>query len=132
MSQENVEIASRAIAALSETGEPAWDLYTPDLVFTTRGDLGKAETFHGHDGLARALDGFREVWGNDIKAEVLEVRGSGDACVAILRFRLRGMQSGVDVEVDESWAMWVVEGKIGRMEQYGTTREALKAVGLAE
>jgi ketosteroid isomerase-like protein len=132
MSQENVEIASRAIAALSELGEPAWDLYAPDLVFRTRGDFGDAQTFHGHDGLARALDGFREVWGDDIKADLLEVLGSGDACVVVLRFRLRGVQSGVDIEVDESWAMWLVDGRISRMEQYGATPEALKAVGLVE
>ena len=132
MSQENVDLARRAVAALSESGEPAWDLYTPDLVFRTRGDLSTPETFHGHDGLARALAGFREVWGEDIKAEVIDVLGSGGACVAVLRFALRGVQSGVDLEVDESWAMWVVDGKISRIEQYGTTGEALKAVGLEE
>jgi hypothetical protein len=77
-----------------------------------------------------SLAGFREVWGDDIKADVVEVLGEGDACVAVLRFQLRGVQSGIEVAVAESWAMWVVDGRIGRMEQYGTTAEALEAVGL--
>jgi ketosteroid isomerase-like protein len=132
MSQENVELARRAVDVFSRSGEPAWELYAADLEFTPRGDFGAAEAVHGHDGLARALAGFREVWGDGMKAEVLEVLGSGDVLVVVLRFHLRGARSGVALDVDESWAMWVRDGKISRVEQYGTTPEALKAAGLAE
>ena len=132
MSQENVEIVRGAAEIFTETGTVAWDLYAPDVVFKSRGDFGTGETFHGHEGLRRALAGFREVWGNGIRATVLEVLGSGDALVVVLRFQLRGVQSGIELDVDESWAMWTHDGKIRRMEQYGTTPEALKAVGLEE
>ena len=38
MSQENVEIVRRALDRFSGTGEPVWDLYDADLVWTTRPD----------------------------------------------------------------------------------------------
>jgi ketosteroid isomerase-like protein len=132
VSQENVDLVHRAVEIFNETGSPAWDLYADDVVFRSRGDLTTAETFHGHDGLRHAQAGFREVWGDRIKAEVVEILGSSDALVVVLRFQLRGAQSGVEIAVDESWAMWIRDGKITRVEQYGYTPQALKAVGLEE
>jgi hypothetical protein len=46
-------------------------------------------------------------------------------------FQLCG-HSGVELEVDQAWAYWMREGKIRRIEQYGSKREALDAAGLSE
>jgi hypothetical protein len=51
MSQENVEIVHRALAHLNETGEPAWTLDDPDLVWTSRPDGPAHFTYLGLDGL---------------------------------------------------------------------------------
>ena len=38
MSTENIAIVDRAIRHLNDTGEPDWQLYDPELVWTTRRD----------------------------------------------------------------------------------------------
>jgi len=84
MSQENVEVLIRAIDHLNETGEPEWDLYDSELVWTTRADGPANITYRGLDGLRRGNDSLREVWA-EIRAEVLEVVEIDDPTVAVLR-----------------------------------------------
>jgi ketosteroid isomerase-like protein len=130
MSQENVEILRRAIGCLNETGEPDWDLYDPDLVWTTRGDGPAHNTYRGIDGLRRGTASLREVWA-EFNAEILEVIDAEDAVVSVLRWRLRA-QSGIELEVVEGWVTWVRDGRIVRIEQHPGKPEALEAAGLSE
>ena len=71
MSQENVEIVRRALDRFSETGEPDWDLYDADLVWTTRPDGPAQYSYHGLDGLRSGLGEMREAWA-EIRGETLE------------------------------------------------------------
>lgn len=130
MSDQNVALVEQALRHLNETGEPAWELYSPELTFRTRGELGGSETFHGRDGLQRGLALFREVWGQGITLELLETLGEGDVIVVVVRAHLRGTGSGVEVQAEESWATWFRDGLIVRIEQYGTKAEAVRAAGL--
>ena len=50
--------------------------------------------------------------------------------VAVGRFRLKA-HSGVELEVEESWAYWLTDGLVRRLEQHGTKEAALAATGLA-
>ena len=129
MSREDVEIARRAIGHLNETGEPDWDLYDADLVWTTRGDVGH-NTYRGIEGLRRGTASVREVWA-DFNAEIMEAIDTEDAVVLVLKWRLRA-QSGVELEVVEGWTSWIRGGKITRIEQHGSKDQALKAAGLRE
>jgi ketosteroid isomerase-like protein len=130
MSQENVEIVRRAVDRLSETGEPDWGLYDPDLVWTTRPDGPAHYTYRGLDGLRRGNESLREAWA-ELRGEILETVGSGDAVVSLIRWHLRG-HSGVELEVVEGWATWIRDGKITRIEQHASKKEALEAAGLRE
>jgi ketosteroid isomerase-like protein len=130
MSQENVELLRRAIDHLNETGEPDWDLYDPDLVWTTRADGPAHNTYRGIDGLRRGTESLREVWAH-FRAEILEVIDVADTVVSVLRWRLRA-QSGVELEVVEGWVTRIREGRISRIEQHAGKREALEAAGLSE
>jgi len=132
MPADNAQVLGDAVAHLNATGGFAWDLYAPDVVFRTRPELEGSNTFRGHAGLTQALAGFTEIWGESIRLEIVEVIGSGDALVVVIRVRVRGEGSGVELQVLESWATWMAGGRIQRIEQYGTTPEALAAVGLAE
>ena len=76
MSQENVEIVRRAIDRLSETGEPDWDLYDADLVWTSRPDGPAHHTRRGLDGLRSGIESLREAWA-EIRGETLGNRRSG-------------------------------------------------------
>src|SRR6186997_325281 len=102
MSQENVEIVRRAVDRLSEAGEPDWELYAPDLVWTTRRDGPAHYTYRGLDGLRRGNESLREVWA-ELRGEILEIIDVDDTVVSVIRWRVRG-HSGVELEVVEGWA----------------------------
>ena len=87
-------------------------------------------TYRGLDGLRRGNDSLREVWA-EISGEILEITGSSDRVVSVIRWRLRG-QSGVELEAVEGWATWLRDGRISRIEQHGTKQKALQATGLSE
>lgn len=116
----------RAIDHFAETGDFLWELYAEDMVFVTRGELAGRTEYHGHDGYRRALAEFSESW-TEIKPRVTDVTElAPDRFVTTLRFDLRG-HSGVELEVDEYWAVWVRDGKFARIEQHGARDEALAA-----
>ena len=131
MSLENAEVVRRVIAHVSETGEAGpLELYDPSVTFTTRGDLGGAETFTGHQGMSDAVERFAEVW-DRTEAHIVELTEGDDVVVAVVRIELRS-RAGVDVEVEEAWAYWLREGRLVRIEQHGSTEAALEAAGLSE
>jgi ketosteroid isomerase-like protein len=130
MSQENVEILRRAISHLNETGEPDWDLYDPEVVWTTRGDGPAHNTYRGIEGMRRGTASLRAVWA-EFNAEILEVVDTEDAIVCVLRWRLRS-QSGVELEEVEGWITRIRNGRISRIEQHPGKLEALEAAGLRE
>jgi ketosteroid isomerase-like protein len=127
---QNVEILRRAIDHLNETGEPDWDLYDPGLVWTTRPDGPAHITRQGLEGLREGIESLREAW-SQMRLEIVEVIGGGDTVVVVLREHLQA-NSGVQLEVTEGWANWIRDGRIVRIEQYGSKEAALKAAGLSE
>jgi ketosteroid isomerase-like protein len=131
MSRENVEIVQRTTDYFNDTGAPGpMELYDPELIFTTRGDVGGAETYKGHRGLVDATASFGEIW-TQVTAHIIELLGTTDVVVSVIRFHLRS-QAGVDLEVVEAWAYWLRGGKIHRIEQHPTRESALEATGLSE
>jgi ketosteroid isomerase-like protein len=129
--RDNIEVIQRAVDHVNETGVPAWDLIDPEITFTTRGELASRTTFTGHEGFEEALSQASEVW-DAIRWEIQEIIGTNDAFVVALRFHLRGKGSGIELEVEEAWSMWMRDGRILRVEQWGTRAEALEAAGLEE
>jgi ketosteroid isomerase-like protein len=130
MSQENVEIVRRAIDHLNKTGEPDWDLYDADLVWTTRPDGPAHFTYRGLDGLRRGSRSMRQVWA-ELQGEIVETIEAGDVVVSVIRWNLRS-QSGVALDEIEGWVTWIRDGKITRIEQHADKAEALEAAGLSE
>jgi ketosteroid isomerase-like protein len=129
MSQEDVEVVRRAVESFSRWAL-AWECFDPEVEYTTQPDAPMHTTYKGLDGLARSMESLREAW-ETIETEAREFIGTGDVIVALLHFHLRG-HSGVELEIDQGWAYWMREGKIRRIEQYGSKQEALEAAGLRE
>src|SRR3954454_21113905 len=130
MSQHNVEVIRRVIASFNDTGAAGPpDLYHPQVIFTTRGELGGGETFTGPEGITRAVAMFGEVWAKTT-AHVVDLIDGDDKVVAVLRMELRS-HAGVDLEVKEAWAYWLRDGEIVRVEQHGNRENALDAAGLS-
>jgi hypothetical protein len=57
--------------------------------------------------------------------------GLSDANAVVIRAHVRGAQSGIELAVEETWATWVRDGEIARIEQYGAREDALRAAGLS-
>ncbi len=130
MSPGNVELIQRVFDHWNATGELPWDAYDSKATFTMRGELAGRETVTGRADVERALASFSDAW-ERITAEVVEVVDLGDAAVAVIRFHNRS-RSGIEIEAEEGWAYWMRDGKIRRVEQWGTKQEALDAVRLRE
>ena len=129
MPPTNADVLRRALDHFSETGAPLLELYDPEIVFVTRSELGHS-TYEGLDGLQRVIRSFREVWGDSTRGEILEVVDGGDVLVLLIRFQIRGVTSGAELTADEGWACWMRDGRIARIEQYGSKAQALEAAEL--
>jgi ketosteroid isomerase-like protein len=134
VSQENVEIARRALKA--STSKPpdvavANVLYHRDHAITT--DWGiEGQTFYGARGWAESVAELDAAW-DDWRHEIEDVLDAGeDRVVAMVRLKARGKGSGAPV--DQPWAMvlTVRDGRITATHTFLDRAEALKAVGLEE
>jgi ketosteroid isomerase-like protein len=129
MSRENIEVIRRAIESLNASKiDP--DCYDPEVEYTTQPGSPTYTTYRGVAGLERSLQSVSEAW-TSIRAEAREFIQEDQVIVAVVHFQLRA-HSGVELDVDQGWAWWMRNGKIRRVEQYGTKAEALEAAGLSE
>jgi hypothetical protein len=134
MSQENVEIVSKVIAAFND--------HDADLVASYVGPDTEADwsaSLAPYRGVYRGPDEWREwlrsrweVWG-DARWEPLEWVILGEARVlTVIRLLATGRGSGVDVTATAG-VIWTVHGgKIGRATLFQSKDEALEAAGLSE
>lgn len=133
MSQAKPELRAVAEAAYEALNSGDLDAYlavcADDVEFTSLLAEAEAATFHGHDGV-RAW--WTTVLGkfDDVRWELLDVRGSGDRGVA--HFRIAGTLNGVPLEQPVWQAITLRRGKLSWWVPYRTEREARAAVGLSE
>ena len=135
MSQENVEVVRRAVAAAFVSDPPGHGDVArglePDCVFVSNWGVGEVE----HHGLDEALAGRAEmsrVWASWTQ-EVEQVLDAGDAgVVALLRLRATGSGSAVPVEFPWAIVATLRNGRIATARTVLSQAEALKAVGLEE
>jgi ketosteroid isomerase-like protein len=97
------------------------------MVFVARGELVGRTEYHGFDGVRAAMAEVSESWA-ELKPRVKDVLEVGDdRCLITQGFHLRS-HSGVELEVDEFWAVWMRDGQFARIEQHGGREEALAAL----
>jgi ketosteroid isomerase-like protein len=142
MSQENVEHARQAFAALNDayrTGDPSliqpileayWD---PDVVFEPAGVLpdSSPRPHRGWDGvlhfIGNQMEAFSEGW-----LEADEFIDRGDYLVVPYRFGGRARHTGLPVEFSFVALIALRDGTMIRWEVHRTKAEALEAAGLRE
>jgi ketosteroid isomerase-like protein len=131
MSQENVELAYRAVDAFNRRDLDALLALTDDDVEVFSLLVPMEGGFHGHDGVRRWWESLLDVW-PDYYAEIVDVRDFGDLTVGAVRSRGHG--AGSDVPRDDT--LWQVtrwrRGKCVWWRTFSTRDEALEAVGLSE
>ena len=131
MSQENVEIVRRAIAAYSRTGEPPEGFFDPQIEVWESPELPGELAGTGYHNLARAgealLDSFEE-W----SIEPERFFDLGERILVFVRFRAKGKGSGVPVEAPLAYLYTLRDGKVIEWGLFGDRSKALEAAGLSE
>ena len=92
---------------------------------------GTDSIYRGHAGLRRFWTTFREPW-ESLQVRVDQVRDLGDQIVLLGTFEGHA-RDGMSVQREAAWNFGGYVGDLAlRVDAYGTWKEALEAVGLAE
>jgi ketosteroid isomerase-like protein len=130
VSAETVELVRRSFEALARGDlETFFAAHAPEIVWTTGADEPDPQTYRGAEGMRRFTADSAEAWANrfDDAVNFGEPIDLGDWVVVPWTAMLEGRASGVAVEVHETYAVRVADGRIVRVEEYRTTEEALEA-----
>jgi ketosteroid isomerase-like protein len=133
MSEENVEIARRAVEAFNE-GDVEGSIadLAPEFEYVATGRVPGAEgVYRGPEGWRRFLELF---WGefDEARIEIRDLVASDDHVVWAATFRGRGKQSGVETTWDR-WQVWTLrDGKVVRGQGFTSESDALEVAGLSE
>jgi ketosteroid isomerase-like protein len=135
MSEDNEQRLGRVFELLSEP-KVNWDalceLLDPDIVWEVRSDFPDASVYRGYDGLRRFSDAFDDVV-EQTWYRPLEYIQTGSDVVVPLRWGGRGKGGQTPfAEREETWVLTLRDGRISRVREYATKREALEAVGLRD
>jgi ketosteroid isomerase-like protein len=133
MSRENVEVVRAQYAAVNERDfARAMSCYSDDVELVTQAGDFRAGTFKGREAVGRWFgDWFSSFREN--RFDVEEVTDlPGGVVLLVADYQGRGKASGAAVRGKVVWVYRLREGKIARVEGYGSRAEALEAVGLRD
>ena len=134
MSQENIEVVRRGIAAWSSgDDEAALQDIDPEIVWQLPGIFpGFESEYRGHAGVRRFWKAFREPW-ESIAIEPQEVTELDQGRVLVrFRFHGTGRGSGVKTTLDFALLSTMRNAKVARFQFFADRAEALEAAGLRE
>jgi ketosteroid isomerase-like protein len=127
MSEENVEIVRRAIAAYSREGlDGVLRYYDPEIEWTSTGDYIERATYCGHDGLRRYFGTMEDEF-EDLRIEPVELIDAGEQVLSSVRLTGRGKASGAAVEMMLISVGALRAGLIYRVRNYPDMAEAFEA-----
>jgi ketosteroid isomerase-like protein len=131
MSQQNVEVVKRLIAAIMRRDLDAFmEGATPDVEFVTlMTDL--EGSLHGREGIGTFMDNVHATV-DDPAFSVEDFRDLGDAVLALGRMEGRTRHGGVQIAAPLGAIYDFRDGKAWRMRSYPDHGEALRAAGLSE
>src|SRR6266404_1106999 len=131
MSQENVEIVKRAIAAINQRDVSLYlTLCAPDVeLISPVAPLEGANT--GPEGIRQFFEGVQEAT-SSFCLDAERLQAVGDDRVLVLGQVSIMSQGGIPFAQPFATVYDLVEGKLRRVRVYGDRDEALEAVGLAE
>ncbi len=130
MSKGNVEIIRRSMEYFKRTGEWLWDVIDPEIEIHDN-DVPDGDVFRGHAGWHKWETTFDSAWGL-VSIEPEEyIDAGGDKVVLLHRLAAQG-RDGISLERQDGVVYTLGDGKIVRMDYYGSRAEALEAVGLRE
>jgi ketosteroid isomerase-like protein len=127
MPSSGAEIVQSAFEAFRSGGiEESLPFFHEEFEMTTPvGLAAEPDTYRGHEGVRRWVSSFYEIM-DEISIEPTEVVPGerDDRLAARLRLTARGRASGAEVVQDAATIVTIRDGKIGRIEFFGTFEEA--------
>jgi SnoaL-like domain len=134
MSQENVEVVRRWLAAMSGGAEEIrasiaefWDV---DADYYPVRKFPEARACHGREEISKFLTQFQDAFSRS-GLEIRSVAAVGDDRVlASANLRAEGRGSGINLEGEVHYCYWLRRGRFLRVEDHLTVRGALAALGL--
>ena len=131
VSAQNIEIARTGIDALNRGDieallalcDPGIELM-PSLVGGIEGT-----SFHGREGYREWFEQQNETY-DEVSFELHETRAVGDQVLILYTTRVRGAQSGIELESPGAAVLTIRDGLVTRQVGYQSQVEALEAVGL--
>jgi ketosteroid isomerase-like protein len=136
MSQETIELHERTVAALNArdlSDELAAEILAPDFRIENAATAVTDKTYYGAEGVREWVRDIFDGLDEDSRYETEEILADGeDFVVARVRLVGHGVRSGAPLTLRWVSVGWFREGKVTRGAGYLRSREALKAVGLAE
>ena len=131
MSQENVEIVRRWVAAYNQRDMDALiKLTDPDVEFRSV-FLAMESIFRGYEGLHAYFEAIEDAYERFVILPE-ELLDAGAAVLSLARAEWRGRGSGAEGSRPLTVATWIRAGKVFRLETFTDRGEALEAVGLSE
>ena len=131
MSQENVDVVRRALAALDRRDLEAYlEVASPKIELITPASPLQG-LIVGHEGIRTF---FSEMWSFSEASEfrVEEIRAVGERVLAFFVLTATGRQSAIETSSRVAGVYDLEHGKIRRAHIYADRAEALEAVGLSE
>jgi ketosteroid isomerase-like protein len=104
-----------------ERDSPAF--FHPEVEWHRPPETPGAGVFHGLDGIDCGLSAWIESWG-EFQMEPEELIENGDEVLALVRYRLRGAESGIDIEHPVAHLMRVENGLIKAWWMFGDPEKA--------
>jgi ketosteroid isomerase-like protein len=131
MSQENLEVVRRAVAALNARDLDGYlALCTPDVELLIPEVI--AGVYEGPQGIRRFLTDVEDT-APDFHIDIQDLKAVGDDQVlAPIQTGSHGRASGIPMATTHTNVYDLVDGKIGRIRIFLDHHQALKAVGLED
>src|SRR3954453_23431232 len=132
MSQENVQVVERAIAAINERDVDGYLACCTDDIELHNQVTALTGPYAGPDGIRRYFSDIEDA-GPDFRIDVERVEPVGaDRVLAFIQIRATGRASGVPMEHEAGNVYDFADGKMRRVRIFFDRNEALEAAGLRE
>jgi ketosteroid isomerase-like protein len=129
MSEENVEVVRRAMAAWNsgDLDDRIEELFEPDVEWVPAAESLLAAAYHGYEGVRRFRADLFSAW-DEYALDAQEFVDADDQVVVVTRIRARTRE----IEIDQVWSALVTvrDGRIARFQGFTTREGALEAAGV--
>ena len=132
MSQENIDIVRRGVAAMNRGDAEAFNaLCDPRIEMHLVGAVGEPVSYVGSDGVFQFFRDMGESWA-EWGFEVEETRDLDQQVLITGRQRGRGRVSGLEIDSPRACVLAVRDGAVTELRYFTEPADARKAVGLEE